>query len=240
MNGTETHCPAGRLSSFWVLGVAALALLGMSGAGWAQSGGFNSTTDSVTFAANGNPILVINDGKTNGVVTSTPYSQFTGNVTIDGTLESKGAMSADTTLTIGASVTAPAYYHSSDERLKTDIHPIHAALGKLLAIKGVTFDWKKDGRPDMGVIAQDVAKVFPNVVSRGADGKGMMAVEYDSLAGPMIESIRELKQENDAMKAQLTEIRATLKVLEKDNARLRSVEADGENRAARPAPAAEP
>lgn len=201
-----------KTSVFWSLAF----VLAFASPAHAAQGGFNSTTDSVTFAANGNPMLVINDGKTNGVVTSTPYSQFTGNVTIDGTLESKGAMSADTTLTIGASVTAPAYYHSSDERLKTDIHPIHDALGKLLAIKGVTFDWKKGGRPDMGVVAQNVAAVFPDIVRRGDNG--MMAVEYDSLVGPMIESIRQLKMENDQLKAEVTEIRAEVAALKQNAA----------------------
>jgi septal ring factor EnvC (AmiA/AmiB activator) len=76
--------------------------------------------------------------------------------------------------------------------------------------------------------------VFPDVVTKGKDG--MMAVEYDSLVGPMIEAIRELKTQNDDlrdqvsamsdMQTQLTEIRATLKDLKAENQQLKSVRAE--------------
>jgi len=58
----------------------------------------------------------------------------------------------------------------------------------------------------MGMVAQNVAAVFPDVVSKNKDG--MMAVEYDSLVGPMIESIRELKAENDALRHRVEKLEA--------------------------------
>ena len=144
-----------------------------------------------------------------------------------------GSLTVTNNLTVSGTggITAGAYFHSSDRRLKNDIHPISHALDKLLAIKGVQFSWKQDGRADMGVVAQNVAEVFPDVVSTNKDG--MMAVEYDSLVGPMIEAIRELKNQNDdlrdqiagmsEMKAQLSEIRSTLKDLKTENQQLKSI-----------------
>jgi len=134
----------------------------------------------------------------------------------------------------GNSITAPAYYHNSDARLKTAIHPIGNALDKLLTIQGVEFNWRKDGRPDMGVVAQNVAQVFPNVVAK--DSTGTMSVEYDSLIGPMIEAIRVLKNDNDAlrqkvaamddMKAQLSDLRQTVDALKRQNGQTHAIKYD--------------
>jgi len=126
-------------------------------------------------------------------------------------------------ITVGGSVLSSAYYHSSDARLKTDIRPIDNALDKMLAIRGVTFNWKKDGRPDMGVVAQNVAEVFPNVVTKNKDG--MMAVEYDSLVGPMIESMRELKDKTDRLESENTSLRAKVAGLDTIKAQLTQIRA---------------
>jgi Chaperone of endosialidase len=116
------------------------------------------------------------------------------------------------TFAVFGTMVADAYFHTSDERLKTNIHPIDHALDKVLALKGIEFNWKKGGRADMGVTAQNVATVFPNVVSKNGDGA--MSVEYDSLAGPMIEAIRELKADNDELRSELTGIKQSLKAKE--------------------------
>jgi Chaperone of endosialidase len=102
-------------------------------------------------------------------------------------------------------VYAPAYFHTSDTRLKTDIKPVDHALDKVLALQGVTFNWKKDGHSDMGVTAQNVESVFPNAVSKGTDG--MMSVNYDSLIGPMIEAIRELNAKNEKLEAEIADLK---------------------------------
>ena len=120
-----------------------------------------------------------------------------------------------------STVTASAYYHSSDARLKTDIRPIDHALDKMLALKGVTFNWKKDGRGDMGMTAQNVETVFPNVVHH--DDKGMMSVEYDSMVAPIIEAIRELKVMDDNLTAAQE---ATNHRLEMENSQLEAEIAD--------------
>ena len=72
-------------------------------------------------------------------------------------------------------------------------------------MRGVEFDWndKQDVYQghDVGVIAQDVQKVLPELVQERADG--YLAVKYEKMVGLLIESIKELKTEVDDLKQQL-------------------------------------
>ena len=58
----------------------------------------------------------------------------------------------------------------------------------------------------MGVAAQNVAEVFPEVVTQ--DDKGLMSVEYDSLVGPMIEAMRELNAKNAQLESEVAELKS--------------------------------
>ncbi|MDA9843123.1 tail fiber domain-containing protein [bacterium] len=96
-------------------------------------------------------------------------------------------------------------YYSSDERLKDNISLIPNALDKVSKLRGVEFDWndKQDVYQghDVGVIAQDVQEVLPELVQERADG--YLAVKYEKMVGLLIESIKELKTEVDNLKQQL-------------------------------------
>ena len=90
---------------------------------------------------------------------------------------------------------------SSDERLKTNIVEIDSALDKIDQLRGVTFNWKdtsKDQTTKIGVIAQDVEKVFPEVVGELKDGT--KTVDYAALVAPLIEATKELKAENEILR----------------------------------------
>jgi len=86
----------------------------------------------------------------------------------------------------------------SDERLKTNIETIPNALEKVNALRGVTFD--KDGERGLGVIAQEVEKVLPEVVLEGEEYK---SVAYGNIVGVLIEAIKELTKEVEDLKKQL-------------------------------------
>jgi prepilin-type N-terminal cleavage/methylation domain-containing protein len=104
---------------------------------------------------------------------------------------------------------------TSDERLKKDIIPVDNALDKLLKVNGVYFKWnEKSPSADketqrMGVIAQNVQSVFPEAVEKDNDETGYLSVNMSALIAPLIESVRELKNRNDALQAQITELKAT-------------------------------
>jgi hypothetical protein len=94
----------------------------------------------------------------------------------------------------------------SDERYKTNITPIESALDKVNQMRGVSFDWTavRSGR-EFGVIAQEIEKIAPEVVSEKEllNGETMKTVSYTSLVPFLIESIKELTQQVNELKAQL-------------------------------------
>jgi hypothetical protein len=96
---------------------------------------------------------------------------------------------------------------TSDERLKNIGPRIDNALDKLLKINGFYFTWR-DARygtgKQIGVGAQTVEKVFPELVSTGSDG--IKSVDYQKLVAPIIEALRELKVDNDNLHAEIARI----------------------------------
>jgi hypothetical protein len=103
-------------------------------------------------------------------------------------------------------------FYSSDVALKENIHNIESPMDKVQQLNGVLFDWKEeyiknnggeDGyfvrKTDVGVIAQDVEKVLPEVV--GTRPNGVKAVKYDRLCALLIECVKDLQtQVNDLKK----------------------------------------
>ena len=102
-------------------------------------------------------------------------------------------------------------YFSSDESLKTNVKKIENPLEKIRKINGVEFDWTdefidqhggEDGyfikKHDVGVIAQNIETVLPEVVGTRPDG--IKAVKYDRIVALLIEGINALQDEIDALK----------------------------------------
>ena len=86
-------------------------------------------------------------------------------------------------------LSATSFTSTSDIDLKTNIKPINNAIEKVMQLKGVTFNWRRDDRPSVGIIAQDVEKLFPELVS---EVNGEKTVNYNGLIGVLIEAIKEL------------------------------------------------
>lgn len=106
----------------------------------------------------------------------------------------------------------------SDVRLKENIAPI-SVLDKLDAFRAVSFDWKETGKHDVGVIAQEMINAFPEVVDKGDDdleakitssSQSKWGVQYDKLGALALQAAKELKSENDNLKAENTELRKAL------------------------------
>jgi len=93
-------------------------------------------------------------------------------------------------LEVSGSIRASAAVLSnSDERLKENIYPIDNALSRVGQIEGVYFDWKEGGERQVGVIAQQVEKVLPEVVSE--DKNSYLSVDYSKIVPLLIEAINE-------------------------------------------------
>ena len=93
-------------------------------------------------------------------------------------------------------VTAIDINSASDINLKRNIHQIEDSLVKILQIRGVNFEWKESGRASIGVIAQEVEKVLPELIS-GDDSK---VVNYNGLVGVLIEAVKEQQKQIEELK----------------------------------------
>jgi hypothetical protein len=111
-----------------------------------------------------------------------------GNADISGTLAS-GTQTVTGTITASGDITA-----NSDERLKTDVKTIENALYKVMSMRGVSYT--KDDKKSIGVIAQEIEKIIPEVVHEGE----YKSVAYGNIVGVLIEAVKDLKKELDDLK----------------------------------------
>lgn len=82
----------------------------------------------------------------------------------------------------------------SSRRFKNDIQTIARADSLVERLRGVRFTWEEDGRPDVGLIAEEVAKVFPEVVTYEEDGSTPRGVRYEPLIGVLVEALKAQQQ----------------------------------------------
>ena len=107
-------------------------------------------------------------------------------------------------------------YSTSDERLKENVKTIDSSLSKVLQIRGVEFDWKElteeekktihgnEGH-DVGVIAQEVEEVLPEVVTERENG--YKAVKYDKMVALLIEAMKEQQSQIEELKSEISKLK---------------------------------
>jgi Chaperone of endosialidase len=115
---------------------------------------------------------------------------------ISGSLRAK-TLKVDTTGVFGGSVTATAFLTSSDRRFKENISEIQDALGLVENLQGVRFQWKNDGRRDIGLIAQNVSSVVPEALG-GNDTDGY-TVAYDKIVPLLVQAVKVLAERVDIL-----------------------------------------
>lgn len=97
---------------------------------------------------------------------------------------------------------ADAWTTYSSARWKTNIQPIANALDKVQQLRGVTFDWKANGKHDLGVVAEEVAAVVPEIVGFEQSGKAQ-SVDYGRLTALLLEAIKEQQNEIRELKVEM-------------------------------------
>jgi len=110
----------------------------------------------------------------------------------------------------------------SDARLKTRVNPLTDVLARLERIRGVSFEWQ-EGRaashavshqgPQIGVIAQEVEQVFPELVASTGAG-AYKGVDYGKLSAVLLEGVKELKAANEALQRENLALAKRLSALE--------------------------
>ncbi|MEO6541821.1 MAG: tail fiber domain-containing protein [Ferruginibacter sp.] len=141
-----------------------------------------------------------------GIGTSAPSSKLEvcGNVRVIGTIVASG------------SITTSAISCPSDLRYKRNITPISNPLEKIMQVNGVNYYWKKADFPNMnfndkiqvGFIAQDLEKIFPEMVF--TDEAGYRSVDYSRLTPVLVETIKEQQKQIDTIIKRLAEIEKLL------------------------------
>ncbi|MGA8678092.1 MAG: tail fiber domain-containing protein [Candidatus Acidiferrales bacterium] len=112
----------------------------------------------------------------------------------------------------------------SSRRWKTNIQPLQNALGKIEQLRGVSYDLKESGKHEIGVIAEEVGAVVPEVVSYEQNGKDATGVDYSRLTALLIEAVkqqqREVKQQQREIRDLKSELRTTRQTLQKVQAQV--------------------
>ena len=129
---------------------------------------------------------------------ATRYMVFTDNSTAG-----YKRLNEDSTLTYNPStniLTAGQFNATSDIKLKENITTIESGLDKVCQLRGVEFDFKSNGQHSLGVIAQEVEQVLPDLVS---EVDGTKTVAYANLTAVLIEAVKELKAEVAELRARL-------------------------------------
>ncbi len=205
---------------------------GLSGTSYNGSTGVTIANTGVTSNVAGSGISVsgatgavtiTNTGVTSNVAgTGVSVSGATGAVTISiGQAVATSSNVQFNSLGIGMAASATAgridatndivAYSSSDRRFKENITPIESPLSKILKIGGYTYDWKEENKiehgyegNDVGVIAQEIEEVLPQLVQTRESG--YKAVKYDKLVALLIEGIKEQQTQIEELRNKIEEL----------------------------------
>ena len=165
----------------------------------------NVATGNTNFLFINNSTLIVGAATSTGTP-SQPFQVTGGGYVSDnlgiGTTNPISKLHVIGDVNVSGMVTAGDFNSTSDIRLKTNIKPFENALSKVDFINGVTFDWKENNKSSAGIIAQDVEKVFPELVSQTE----IKTVNYNGLIGVLIEAIKELKSEVSDLKCKINSI----------------------------------
>ncbi|MFQ3575225.1 MAG: tail fiber domain-containing protein, partial [Cytophagales bacterium] len=152
----------------------------------------------------------------------------------DGRVNIASSTPTNLALQVTGRIKSNALTEVSDARLKKDVKELENALALVKQMQGVSYKWKKDslnGRTEIGVIAQEMEKLVPEVVD--TDSEGFKSVQYSHLVAYLIEAIKEQQemiakqqQEIEQLKSStdLNQLKSSIEILMQRVAELESVQ----------------
>ncbi|MBL7789252.1 MAG: tail fiber domain-containing protein [Chitinophagales bacterium] len=158
---------------------------------------------------NGSSVGISSTGPFNYTLTTIP--PFSG-----GTVTTTGTLKLD----VNGIIRCTGIFATSDEKLKTEINSIKSAKSIISKLNGKTYFWNKqyaesaslDNGRHYGFLAQELEKVMPEAVLK--DNHGRYAVEYNALIPVLVESQKELINENETLKAKISSLEERFTLLE--------------------------
>lgn len=108
----------------------------------------------------------------------------------------------------GRTTLADAWTTRSSRRFKTNIHPLIGALEKIEQIQGVSYDRKLDRKHEIGVIAEDLDRVVPELVSRNPESNQIEGVDYARLSALLIEAVKAQQLQIRELQSQVLQLRS--------------------------------
>jgi hypothetical protein len=148
------------------------------------------------------------------------YMAQDGLVLVDGGNVGVGTTTPSEKLHVAGNVTADAYLTNSDSRFKKNVKPLVGALDSVANLRPVRFDWKREEFPSrhfggdgqVGLIAQEVRDILPEVVTQGSDG--YYQIDYARLTPVLVQAIKEqqvrierAEQDNASLRQELGELK---------------------------------
>jgi hypothetical protein len=185
VNSTFTLPTTGSFSTF----VGASATATVDGLTNATAIGYNAQV------AKSNALVLGRTGTRVGISTSAPSNIFT---------IGQGA---------GPAI-ADAWDTYSSRRWKSDIQPLQGALGKVELLRGVSYTYTANGKRDIGMIAEEVGRVVPEVVSYEDNGKDARGIDYARLTALLVEAVKQQQAQIRHQQAQINRLKSEVRALE--------------------------
>lgn len=148
------------------------------------------------------------------------YGDFSSDVvTIYGNLISTNSFFCQTNITCNNSIFCNSCYMLSDQRWKTEIEPLGKSLEAIKKLNGVSYLWNRDKFPEkafnegrqIGLIAQDVEKILPEVVNTDKDG--YKSIAYSQIVPLLIEAVKSQQQTIEGQQSQIDELKSMVESL---------------------------
>jgi hypothetical protein len=161
------------------------------------TGNLNGLDFYTSFA---NRMAITNTGNV-GIGTNTPAYKLSVAGVIAPTIDNTYSLGGSTTNRWTVVYATNGAISTSDRRLKTNIKPLNYGLKEVLALQPVSYNWKDKSQPQnkIGLIAQDVKKLVPEVVV-GNEAKEKLGMNYAELIPVLINAIKEQQKEIDSLK----------------------------------------
>jgi trimeric autotransporter adhesin len=172
-------------------------IIGYNAGGYSKNGSFNIFIgNQAGYSETGSDKLYIDNSSTSSPLIYGDFASGSKKISVNGNLNYTGALS-----------------NISDRRLKSNIQELTDVIAKLLKIRGVSFEWNTedipdlvvDKKPQIGVIAQEVEMVFPELVS--TNEKGYKMVDYTKLTPILVEAVKEQQQQIDAQQKEINDLK---------------------------------